>query len=740
MRNSKRLLATLLTLCIMASFVFTGTALAADEATVALTFPAGIVNVGGTASLSLTGDTADSWESSDNAIATVENGVVTGKAIGRVTITAKSGNTAIASIEIPVVGENLFNSRGVNHGSFDGGNDSLFKDGYKTFNYNRKSCTKTVFWIPFIASSYAEAAAVVVKASAINPNANVLKYSRTTEAADKQIAIRISEFMNKEDYQYGAFPVDTGKLYEFSGWVNFDDVKNAPTVTARVNHGTTVDDLTLITKYGAMGSGYGGENKSSDTAGWQYFNTSAYDMHLIPKTTELYAVPQLSSGQAAWTGDFYLADVSFHEVVYDPVFKSNRGLNNVKVGFYTSTTFTHVTNTGKEFISFNENGARVAVDIPVTYDSLTPEVATITYREDDGTKKWMIDAVGAGEAVIQATATLNNKEYVREITFEVLSDEDQALVDAFDATIEKGVSYDPPKVTGVTVDGGVIKANATGGTFTLTADAEKNGNKFLYWAKGKTLGKKIISFSNVLTNYMPEANDKNHILIAVYEGDVLEKEEWYNANGQRIATGTEPETYPSMAGYGTAVGWNDYSEMIHVAKYERKAPIAGIDVTVVKGNGGGTDITYGDTVTCTADEEKYGNFKCWTKTGINGEAEIVSVDREYKFQAWETCTVEAVYLDNYTYNGNTMKIILDAFTAGNEKAVMAEFTGFGKKAVEKGVIYNDGKTETKIAMTKPGTQFTLTGNVGDTFTGYAIVDNGNGTYNEVTDGSVTIAE
>ena len=42
MRNSKRLLATLLTLCIMASFVFTGTAFAADEAEETLTFPAEI--------------------------------------------------------------------------------------------------------------------------------------------------------------------------------------------------------------------------------------------------------------------------------------------------------------------------------------------------------------------------------------------------------------------------------------------------------------------------------------------------------------------------------------------------------------------------------------------------------------------------------------------------------------------------------------------------------------------------
>jgi len=364
----------------------------------------------------------------------------------------------------------------------------------------------------------------------------------------------------------------------------------------------------------------------------------------------------------------------------------------------------------------------------VTYDSSNKSVATVA---TDGT----ITKVGNGTTEITAKISKNGGMAISKAEYTVTGMEDSALSGAFDATINKNVSYTAPEVTGVTVDGGVIKSANSNGTFTLTADAEKNGNKFLYWAKGKTLGKKIISFSNELTNYMPEANDKNHILIAVYEGDVPEQDEWYNANGQRIATGTKPEKLPSMAGYGEAEGWDDYTDKIHVARYARQTPTAGINVTVKGENttGGGTNLTYGDTVTCTATGE---NFKCWTKTGINGDTEIVSMEETYKFQAWETCTVEAIYQDDYTYNGNRMKIILDVFDVGNEKAVMAEFTGFGSKAVEKGIIWN-GK---KIAMTKPGTQFTLTGNVGDTFTGYAIVDNDNGTHSEITDGSVTIAE
>ncbi|MBR2180940.1 MAG: hypothetical protein IJ949_03510, partial [Oscillospiraceae bacterium] len=533
MKNSKRLLATLLTLCIMASFVFTGTAFAAGEAAVTLTFPAQIVNVNGTASLSLTGATADSWESSDDAIATVENGVVTGKAIGRVTITAKSGEEAIASIEIPVVGENLLIRNGVNHGEFEGGQNSVWTDRPARLRSTHAK-GKVGFWAAPIDSNvntYQESSTVIQGESPLGTT-NLLKCSNTTtDAGVNSVYIGTSYFKNtSETTDYGAVKLDTDKMYEFTGWAKFEATEGTTTTfngNARIFYYDDVDHASSTFPDKTDPAVSKGNMKNylteiSATTDWCFFNTTPHDLwsykNTVSYTGDTYMQPRISMKNVnGWLGDFYVSNLSFHEVVYDPVFKSNKGLNNAKVGFYASTTFQHLSNTGKEVKSFDANGAEEA--IPVTYESLTPEVATITYREDDGTKKWMIDAVGAGEAVITATANLGGKEYTRTITFTVAPDEDQALVDAFDATIEKGVSYDAPTVAGVTVEGGVIKASESGdGTFTLTADAEdKDGNKFLYWAKGKTLGKKIISFSNVLTNYMPEANDKNHILIAVYE-------------------------------------------------------------------------------------------------------------------------------------------------------------------------------------------------------------------------------
>ena len=100
------------------------------------------------------------------------------------------------------------------------------------------------------------------------------------------------------------------------------------------------------------------------------------------------------------------------------------------------------------------------------------------------------------------------------------------------------------------------------------------------------------------------------------------------------------------------------------------------------------------------------------------------------------CTVTAEYADvKPAYTGSTMKILIDTFTAGDATAVMAEFIGFGTDAVEKGIIYNG----TKIAMTRQGNQFTVTGDANDTFKGYAIVKTGNA-FNLIVDGEVTISE
>ncbi len=398
----KRLLSLLISISMLLSLI--PASLAAGDIEVA--FPQKILSVGSSAALSISGASGATLhiQSSDsNVLHAKDDGTVTAFSIGNatVTVTADFGGGVFKtdSVEIAVVGENLFNSRGVDNGSFAGGSASLFKDQFARFYYGfTKLCKPASFWAATTESAYAQTADVVPMASAVNPNANVLKYSRTTEAANKQIAIRTSEFKPATGYQYGAYLVDHTKLYEFTGWMNFDDMTNAPSVTARVNHGTTPDDKTQITKYGDMASANGGDGKNSETSGWQYFNTSAYDMHLISESVELYAVPQLSSGKSAWTGDFYFADASFHEVKYSTLdFELKEGSGVASVGDTLSTTVAHFSNTGKEIISFNASGTKQSV--PVTYATTNSAVATVS-------NAGVISVVGEGTADITATATL----------------------------------------------------------------------------------------------------------------------------------------------------------------------------------------------------------------------------------------------------------------------------------------------------------------------------------------------
>ncbi|MBQ7118832.1 MAG: hypothetical protein IJO09_01330 [Oscillospiraceae bacterium] len=351
-------------------------------------------------------------------------------------------------------------------------------------------------------------------------------------------------------------------------------------------------------------------------------------------------------------------------------------------------------------------------------------VENITLKK--GTNILLLVATGAGDNATACEWFAYPSSFKLTLVEEI--PEDAALTDAFKVTTEDLTDYAAPSVVSVTVDGKVIAAEKNAdNSYNVEAPEENTaGEAFLYWAKGLNKDRRILSFSNKLENYVPDESGAN-ILIAVYDGNGPETAEYYNANGQLIAKGEEPEK-PSMAGYGTASDWAQYEDKnIYVAEYAVEEPAKDIEVTVI--NGDGTDTyAYGDTVTCIADTAK-DNFKCWTKSDINGNTEIVSVDRTYSFKAWEKCTVTAIYED-YNYNGATAKIILDTFTAGKETAIMAEFIGF-TDVIEKGIMCGTNK----IAMTKPGNQFTVIADEATTYVGYAILQDGDG-FAIVTDGFV----
>ena len=195
-------------------------------------------------------------------------------------------------------------------------------------------------------------------------------------------------------------------------------------------------------------------------------------------------------------------------------------------------------------------------------------------------------------------------------------------------------------------------------------------------------------------------------------------DEYYNANGQLLENGN---TLPYMAGYvGTATGWEKRGDGMHVAIFPEENR-ATYTITV---DGKKDTYHYGDSVVCTADEEKDGKkFFGWRKTVNGAQAELVSASTSYTFNAWENCEVTPVYEDEKAvFNGVARKIVLGTFSVGDETAVMAEFIGFGDDVVERGISL-DG---TDIAMTtKEYNQFTIVNNENAAnISGYAILADG----------------
>ncbi|MBQ2742600.1 MAG: Ig-like domain-containing protein [Oscillospiraceae bacterium] len=368
-------------------------------------------------------------------------------------------------------------------------------------------------------------------------------------------------------------------------------------------------------------------------------------------------------------------------------------------------------------------------DATITYSVAADDEALASVDESTG----VVTGLADGTATIIATATKDGLSSSKSIEVAVTApaaepEEDEALTEAFKPEGSDVTAY-APSVDAVTTVTGTSATAQTDGSYKMVApETDGNGNEFLYWAKGLSLNKRIVSLEREFT-YTPAGGDRNY-LIPVYAPESATGNEYYNANGQLIDCAAKAPALPSMAGYGKASEWVQYEDTnIYVAEYDNKTQPDAVEVTV---NGTKNTVPYGTDVICTAADKDTDNkpFKCWTKSGINGKEEIVSCDKSYTFKAWETCTVTAIY-EEHTYTGAKMKIIIDSFTAGEETGVMAEFIGFGSNVVEKGIMFGTQK----IAMTKHGAQFTVTADKNGTYKGYAIVKNTDNSYTLITDGS-----
>ena len=364
-------------------------------------------------------------------------------------------------------------------------------------------------------------------------------------------------------------------------------------------------------------------------------------------------------------------------------------------------------------------------------------------------------AESEGEYYIAFSST--TASYLRAVELKLTGSNDQELEEAFGDVDASGSVEVGEKATiniltystdGAELFDGEVAATETvsfGQKTSITAPAAPNGYTFLYWAKGATDSKQIIPgetctiYPTVETTYM----------IAVYaltDAAAENKVEFYNYNGQLLTdaeiVGDKMPALPSMTGYGKADHWVHYgTDKTYEAEADASAFATGTHIFVAQYDDLQENITvtaenctvnskssatvkYGDTVTCVATGDGDKTFKWWTKT-VNGNEEVVSLEKEYSFKAWETCTVTAVYGESKpSYFGKMMRIILDELTVEgtNDKAYMAEFVGLDS-AIEKGIMLGTKK----IAMSSKDNQFTIINDEGveaANIKGYAILANG----------------
>ena len=453
---------------------------------------------------------------------------------------------------------------------------------------------------------------------------------------------------------------------------------------------------------------------------------------------EYYVVFKQQGGNSyAWFGDFHLDGYGSDTA---PIINA---CTSEKTTFEIDETSAITTN-----VRYITDG-NAAEGVTYSYKSSDNDVAEVSA---DGT----ITAKAAGNATITVTATATNATLpgTRTIDVVVNSKEDKTITDAF-TTTETAESYAPSVTAYVYKDGESEKLENTdtetyvtdngNGTYTLSAPADADGYKFLYWVKGLSNAKKILGTSREITY---RATKDKSLLVAVYENTAdasEEKAEFYNANMQLIETNTTfalPEL-PVLAGYGKASAWvsDDMTEYtsgaaeakkmgttIFVAKYSDEAS-AEIAITATNATVNNANPVYGEKVTLTANADSEGNvFQYFTKNG-----EVVCLDRTYSFNAYETCEVVAVFGETApVYTGNRRKIFLDTFDVAGKTGLMAEFIGFGGEVVEKGIMIGTNK----MPMTTNKAQFTVIADEDGTYKGYAIVKDGE-SYILITDGEYT---
>ena len=387
---------------------------------------------------------------------------------------------------------------------------------------------------------------------------------------------------------------------------------------------------------------------------------------------EYYVVFKQQGGNSyAWFGDFHLDGLGSETA---PIITD---CTSEKTAFKINETA--AIETAVRYITDGSS----AEGVVYTYKSSDPAVAEVNA---DG----VITAKSAGNATITITATAENATLAgtREIDITVEADKPATVSDKVSFIATANIDTDI-SVTGISYNGGI--ASVLRGEKIAIEAPEVDGYTFVGWKRGSNEKGRFIN--------QPESFEMtlltNTYLTAVYseKPEADEKSvEYYNENGDYIATGAATESAPSvptLAGYVFSGKWFvsedselDMSKLSDgitraVAKHNAK-DVAG-NITLDGESLGAKG--FNDEISLTATKS---GFTSWKRDG-----KTVSYDRNYTYYAWSATAIEES-TEEIPEGMKLPIVVLDKNTV--DGAVMIEYDAGDYEIVEAGIVFGANAT------------------------------------------------
>jgi len=343
-----------------------------------------------------------------------------------------------------------------------------------------------------------------------------------------------------------------------------------------------------------------------------------------------------------------------------------------------------------------------AVEATVTYENLTPEIATL-----DGET---VTAVAEGNAIIRATATVDGVTVSDTVT----------------------ITVTPKQISvGTDINGTLSVKKCNIGANVEVAAPEITGKTFRHWVLGTEANGIPVSTN---ASYTCKAVT-NTYLTAVYSDEVAEDAkvvEFYLENGGYVGSAVANESgtvtlpdEPTLTGY-EFISWMTDAETIFDAN-----TVVTDAITKVVGTFNAATISegvsYGDPI-----KNEAATAKLWKRDG-----KTVAYGTSYTYYVWGASTIEAVDGEK-----PAIPIIVLDEEVKADNARMIEYDAAGSTIIEAGIIFGNGTNMTvdscmykaKSKLNKTHGQFTAKPPVEEGYTtarGYVVYVDANGDYQVV---------